>query len=191
VGGLANVVQGCGTTAVASSGSCLALCPELWSYSSLADSGGTNDPRRRAWIYGLQIKLCNACGLTVTVAHYPPGASKWNPADHRLFSEISKNWAGRPLDSHETILNYITTTTTETGLRVHAHLSKIIYATGLKIPDEDWVAVDMRRLDPQPTCNYTLIPSFEATPYSFTNPSGDENSWLMVALKDEKCSVSI
>jgi len=92
------------------------------------------------WIHGLQSKLCNAYGLTVTVAHYPPGASKWNPADHRLFSEISRNWAGRPLNSYEAILNYIATTTTKVGLGVHAHLSKTVYGTGLKITDEEMAA---------------------------------------------------
>jgi hypothetical protein len=143
----------------------------------LADSGGSNDPRRRAWIYGLQTKLCNACGLTVTVAHYPPGASKWNPADHRLFSEISKNWAGRPLDSYETILNYIATTTTKAGLQVHAHLNETVYATGLKISDEEWAAVHIQRLAPQPKRNYTLIPASETGLYKSTNPIHNEYSY--------------
>ena len=65
----------------------------------VADTGGSNGATRRAWKHGIQHKLCNEHGLDVTVAHYPPGASKWNPIEHRLFSEISKNWAGRPLDS--------------------------------------------------------------------------------------------
>ena len=72
----------------------------------VADTGGSNGATRRAWKHGIQHKLCNEHGLDVTVAHYPPGASKWNPIEHRLFSEISKNWAGRPLDSYETILNF-------------------------------------------------------------------------------------
>ena len=84
----------------------------------LADAGGSNGARCRAWKHGLYKKLCNHYGLKVTVAHYPSGASKWNPVEHRLHSEISKNWAGRPLDSIETILNYINTTTTSTGLKV-------------------------------------------------------------------------
>ena len=70
-----------------------------------------------------------------SAAHYPIGASKWNPIEHRLFCEISKNWAGRPLDSDETILNYISTTSTSTGLRVEAHLVYMSYETGVKISD--------------------------------------------------------
>ena len=82
----------------------------------VADTGGSNGATRRAWKHGIQHKLCNEHGLDVTVAHYPPGASKWNPIEHRLFSEISKNWAGRPLDSYETILNFIRTTKTKTAM---------------------------------------------------------------------------
>lgn len=72
-------------------------------------------------------------GLSVTVAHYPSGASKCNPIEHWLFSEVSKNWAGRPLDSYQTILNYLRTTTTVTGLRVSAHLVRKTYKKGVKI----------------------------------------------------------
>jgi len=82
----------------------------------LADSGGSNGRTRRTWKYWLQKKFCDVFGLTVTVCHYPPGTSKWNPIEHRLFSQVSKNWAGRPLDSYETVLNYLQTTTTK---RVH------------------------------------------------------------------------
>ena len=125
----------------------------------LADSGGSNDPRRRAWIYGLQTKLSNCYGLTITAAHYPSGCSKWNPIDHRLFSEISKNWAGRPLDSYETILNYIQSATTKTGLKVNAHLNETVYATGVTISDEQWSELDINRHELQPKRNYTLNPA--------------------------------
>lgn len=76
----------------------------------LADGGGSNGSACRAWKFGLQHRLCDRHGLPVAVAHYPPGASKSNPIEHRLFSELSKNWAGRPLESLETILNYARTT---------------------------------------------------------------------------------
>lgn len=156
--------------------------PDTHELLILADSGGSNDPRRRAWIYGLQTKLCNAYGLTVTVAHYPPGASKWNPAEHRLFSEITKNWAGHPLDSYETVLNYISTTTTEAGLQVRAHLSETVYLTGLKVTGEEWAAVDIQRLEPQPKRNYTLIPTPEAPTYNSTNPPHhDKHSYYLTA----------
>jgi hypothetical protein len=83
----------------------------------LADCGGSNGYRCRAWKLGLQ-QLADKTGLTINVSHFPPGASKWNHIEHRLFSEISKNWAGRPLDSYLTIKNYISTTKTSTGLKV-------------------------------------------------------------------------
>ena len=89
----------------------------------LADSGGSNAPRVRCFKYALQTRLVDPYQLTVTVCHYPSGASKWNPIDHRLFSEISKNWAARPLRSYQTILNHIRTTTTDTGLCVTASWS--------------------------------------------------------------------
>ena len=88
----------------------------------LADSGGSNPPRIRCFKYALQTRLADPHHLKVTVCHYPSGASKWNPIDHRLFSEISKNWAGHPLRSYQTILNHIRTTTTDTGLCVTAQL---------------------------------------------------------------------
>ncbi|MCH9012203.1 MAG: ISAzo13 family transposase, partial [Proteobacteria bacterium] len=109
--------------------------PDATKLALLADCGGANGPRRRAWKYALNERLAQRHRLTVTVAHYPPGASKWNPIEHRLFCEISKNWAGRPLDSYETILNHIRTTTTETGLRVKAHLVDRLYETRLKFTD--------------------------------------------------------
>ncbi len=86
----------------------------------LADGGGANGSRSRTWKRALFRRLAERHGLSVTVAHYPPGTSKWNPIEHRLFSEISKNWAGRPLDSYATVLRYIRTTTTTTGITVTA-----------------------------------------------------------------------
>src|ERR1035437_464362 len=79
------------------------------------------------WKTELQAQVCNAFGFTVTIAHYPTGASKWNPIEHRLFSEISKNWAAEPLTSYETMLNFIRTTSTQTGLVVTAYLDRKEY----------------------------------------------------------------
>ena len=93
----------------------------------LADGGGSNSPRQYLWKDQIQCHLCDALGLSVTLCHYPPGASKWNPIEHRLFSEISKNWAGVPLENYPTILNYLSTTTTKTGLRVKAYLDTADY----------------------------------------------------------------
>ncbi len=125
----------------------------------VADTGGSNGATRRAWKHGIQHKLCNEHGLDVTVAHYPPGASKWNPIEHRLFSEISKNWAGRPLDSYETILNFIRTTKTKTGLKVNARLVKKQYPKGIKISDPAMALLNIKKSSSLPKWNYTLRPS--------------------------------
>lgn len=125
----------------------------------LADNGGSNGSRVRAWKQQLQLQLCDRFQISVTVCHYPPGTSKWNPIEHRLFSEISKNWAGRPLDSFDTILNHIRTTKTETGLRVTATLDRRQYSTGVKVATADMARL---RLEPHrtlPDWNYTLRPA--------------------------------
>ena len=124
----------------------------------LADCGGSNGYRCRAWKYGLQHDLCDRHGLTVTVAHYPAGASKWNPIEHRLFSEISKNWKGVPLTCLETILKYLRTTTTSAGLRVRAHLVRRTYAKGVRISDSDMKDLALEVHNPMPSWNYTLAP---------------------------------
>jgi hypothetical protein len=125
----------------------------------LADGGGSNGPRNRAFKYGLQTRLCNVHHVAVTLCHYPAGASKWNPIEHRLFSEISKNWKGRPLDSYETILKYIRTTRTATGLRVRARLIMKQYHTGVKISAAQMKTIDLRPHTVQPQRNYTLHPT--------------------------------
>lgn len=122
----------------------------------LADGGGSNGPRTRAFKYALQTYLCDVHHVNVTVCHYPTGASKWNPIEHRLFSEISKNWAGRPLDSYETVVNYIGTTRTETGLRVIAHLVDRKYQKGRKITDGQMATLDVHAHKTQPLRNYTI-----------------------------------
>ena len=124
----------------------------------LADSGGSNSPRVRAFKVALQTRLADPHQLSVTVCHYPAGASKWNPIDHRLFSEISKNWAGQPLRSYETILNHIRTTTTKTGLRVSAHLIDREYPKGVKISDAQFATIALERHETQPLRNYTIHP---------------------------------
>jgi hypothetical protein len=124
----------------------------------LADGGGSNSPQRRAWKHNLQTRLCDHHGLTVTVAHYPPGTSKYNPIEHRLFSEISKNWVGEPLVSYETILKFIETTTTSTGLEVKAYLDPETYPTKIKISDEQMSQLALSKHKTQPKRNYTLEP---------------------------------
>ena len=114
--------------------------------------------RTRAWKHALQQRLCDRHGLTVTVCHYPTGASKWNPIEHRLFSEISKNWAGQPLDSYETILNYARTTRTATGLQVNAYLVAPTTPPASRSATRTWSELHLRPHDTQPTRNYTLSP---------------------------------
>ena len=123
----------------------------------LADAGGSNSPRCRAWKLGLQQKLCDSFDLTLTVSHYPAGASKWNPIDHRVFSQISKNWAGRPLDSYQTVLSYLRTTKTSAGLRLNAHLVSKTYTKGVKISDRQMQQLSLHPHPILPQWNYTLI----------------------------------
>jgi hypothetical protein len=124
----------------------------------LADCGGGNSARARGWKFHLQQKLVNPYGLAVTVSHFPPGASKWNPIEHRLFCQISKNWAGQPLRNYPTALNYIRTTTTSTGLKVRARLLPRKYEKGEKISARQMQQVALTRHKVLPMWNYTLRP---------------------------------
>jgi hypothetical protein len=129
----------------------------------LADAGGSNGYRSRAWKYELQRKLCDPFGLYVTVCHYPPGASKWNPIEHRLFSAISNNWEGVPLNSYEKILKYMRTTKTNpkhgTGLKVKATLVRKRYSNGQKVSDKEMAQLQLKKHDILPNWNYTLSPT--------------------------------
>ena len=123
----------------------------------LADCGGSNSYRIRAWKYALQHQFCNVHRLPVTVAHYPAGCSQWNPIEHRLFSEISRNWSGCPLESFALILNYIASTT-RTGLAVTSRLNTKPYPTGIQISDQQMAALNITRNPHLPTWNYTISP---------------------------------
>ena len=125
----------------------------------LADCGGGNSARAHAWKYHLQHQLCDPYRLTVTVCHYPPGASKWNPIEHQLFSPISNNWAGKPLESYETVVKYARTTTTSCGLRVRARLLKKNYDKGEQISKKEMEQLALTRHKILPGWNYTLAPS--------------------------------
>ena len=123
-----------------------------------ADSGGSNSARSRVWKERLQAQVADRFGLQVTVCHYPTGASKWNPIEHRLFSEISKTWAGCPLRSFEGVVQYIRETRTATGLSVAAHLVPTVYPTGVKIPDAVMATLNIQAHTICPQWNYTLHP---------------------------------
>jgi hypothetical protein len=124
----------------------------------LADCGGSNGYRCRAWKHQLQ-QFSNRHRIKITVSHYPPGTSKWNPIEHRLFSEISKNWAGRPLDSFTSIQNYISTTSTTTGLAVKAYIDSKIYPKGIKVNVQQMNQLNIKKHDALPDWNYTFSPS--------------------------------
>lgn len=124
----------------------------------LADGGGGNRSTSHVWHAHLQKKLCDPYGLTITVCHYPPGASKWNPVEHFLFSRISANWQGEPLDSYEKILKYIRTTKTESGLKVRALLNTRDYPKGIQLSAEELDTLSIRKNRILPKLNYTIAP---------------------------------
>lgn len=131
--------------------------PEVDKILICVDGGGSNGSRNRLWKYGLQ-KFADETGLKVTVAHYPPGTSKWNKIEHRMFSYISSHWVGRPLDSFESIVDLIGSTTTKTGLKIKAKLDKKEYQTGIKISDEEFSKINLISDKTFPIWNYTIHP---------------------------------
>ena len=122
-----------------------------------ADSGGSNGNRRLLWKAQLQ-RFADETGLTIAVTHYPPGSSKWNPIEHRMFSIITDNWAGHPLDSYETILKHLRTTRTTTGFRCRARLDKTHYRKGMKVSRGEATRIRIKRSKTFPQWNYTIYP---------------------------------
>ncbi len=172
--GIYDVLRNCGTVYVGSSSDtpefavaalacwwkeegCIAY-PEAKQILILADSGGSNGCRPRMWKQQLQEHFSDRYGLSVTVAHYPTGCSKWNPIEHRLFSQISQNWAGVPLRSFETVLNYIRGTTTQAGLIVRASLLKGEYTKGQRVSDTQMQQLNIEFAEVCSRWNYTLRP---------------------------------
>jgi hypothetical protein len=125
----------------------------------LADCGGSNGYRTRLWKHQLQVAFCNRFNLQVKVCHYPPGSSKWNPIEHRMFSFISNNWAGQPLLDYETVLKFIRTTKTTTGLKIRALLNKKQYRKGIKISDRQMKDITLNHHTTRPKWNYSICPS--------------------------------
>jgi Rhodopirellula transposase DDE domain len=148
-----------------------------------ADSGGSNSPRTRAWRYELAA-LALQTGLQITACHFPPGTSKWNKIEHRLFSHITMNWRGRPLTSHEVIIQAISATTTGTGLQVHAELDTGTCPAGVTISDEQMAALPLQRHDWHGDWNYTLHPRppAPAQPPLPRPGRGDRPGWAHPAL---------
>jgi hypothetical protein len=148
-----------------------------------ADSGGSNSSRARAWKQELAA-LALQTGLQITACHFPPGTSKWNKIEHRLFSHITMNWRGRPLTSHEVIVAAIASTTTGTGLTVRAELDTGTYPTGAQITGEQMEALPLRRHDWHGDWNYTLYPAPPARAPAPAPPPGrgERPSWAHPAL---------
>jgi len=123
-----------------------------------ADAGGSNGSRLRLWKVELE-KLADETGLKIAVCHFPPGTSKWNKIEHRLFSYISQNWRGKPLTTFRTIVSLIAATTTATGLKVHAELDNATYQPGIKVTDEELQRVKIRRDKFHGDWNYEILPA--------------------------------
>ncbi len=132
--------------------------PNATTLTITADGGGSNSSRTRLWKLELQ-RLADQTGLQIQVCHFPPGTSKWNKIEHRLFSFISTNWRGKPLISHEVIINLISNTTTSTGLQVYAQLDDREYEKGIKVSDEQLATINITRNPFHGDWNYTVAPS--------------------------------
>jgi len=172
--GIYDVLRNCGTVYVGSSADTPAFAvtalarwweeegqvayPEAKQILILADSGGSNGCRPRMWKQQLQEHFSDRYGLTVVVSHYPTGCSKWNPIEHRLFSQVSQNWAGIPLRSFETMLSYLRGTTTQTGLTVRASLLEGEYAKGQKVSDQQMQQLNIEFAEVCSRWNYTFRP---------------------------------
>lgn len=123
-----------------------------------ADCGGSNSYRTRLWKAQLQ-QLADELGMSITVLHYPPGTSKWNRIEHRMFNHITMNWRGRPLTSFQCVVECIANTTTSTGLSIQAELDETIYEKGIKVSDQEMAAINIRRHEFHGEWNYTISPS--------------------------------
>jgi len=122
-----------------------------------ADCGGSNGSRVRLWKRELQV-LASELGLTITVCHLPPGTSKWNKIEHKLFSFITQNWRGKPLVSYQTIVQLIAATTTRTGLNVKAEIDHETYPAGIKVTDSEMAAINLTAHAFHGEWNYTITP---------------------------------
>jgi Rhodopirellula transposase DDE domain len=132
--------------------------PNARTLTITADSGGSNNPNTRLWRYELQ-RLADTLDLRIRVCHFPPGTSKWNKIEHRMFSFMSLNWRGRPLESLEIIINLIAGTTTNTGLKLYAQLDDRAYQRGVEVTDDQLSTVNITRHAFHGDWNYTISPS--------------------------------
>jgi hypothetical protein len=122
-----------------------------------ADGGGSNGYRTRLWKRELQ-QLANGLGLSIRICHFPPGTSKWNKIEHRMFSFVTKNWRGYPLDSLATVVNLIANTTTEAGLHIEADIDSTVYEKGIAVSDEEMQSLNIKRAKFHGEWNYKIMP---------------------------------
>jgi len=120
-----------------------------------ADAGGSNGYRSRLWKKRIA-EFAEKTGIEITVCHFPPGTSKWNKIEHRMFSQITMNWRGRPLETHEAVVNLIGSTTTSTGLKINAELSQQVFLKGIEVTDKEIQALPLQRHDFHGDWNYTM-----------------------------------
>jgi hypothetical protein len=125
----------------------------------LADCGGSNGYRLRLWKQQLQVSFANRFKVNVKVCHYPPGSSKWNPIEHRMFCFISNNWAAHPLTDYETVLKFIRTTKTRAGLKIRAALHTKQYHRGIRISDRQMKEINLQHYTQRPKWNYSIGPT--------------------------------
>ena len=131
--------------------------PEASELLIMADCGGSNGNRSRLWKIGIQ-RLADLTGLAIQIAHFPPGTSKWNKIEHRMFSFITQNWRGRPLVSYETIVNLVGSTKTTTGLKIKAKLTRRKYPKGIKVPKSEMEKLNLKTAAFHGDWNYSLQP---------------------------------
>jgi Rhodopirellula transposase DDE domain len=137
--------------------------PEAKELLITADGGGSNSPRARMWKVALQ-RMANITGLKISVCHFPPGTSKWNKIEHRMFCHITENWRGRPLVNHEVIVNLIAATTTTKGLHVKAALNEKSYRTGMKVDASTMTSLNLKTSKFHGNWNYTISPDIHDSP---------------------------
>jgi len=131
--------------------------PEAKKLNINCDCGGSNSSRARLWKYQLQ-QFADRTRLEIYVSHFPPGTSKWNKVEHRLFCYISKNWAGKPLIDVETVVNLISTTTTKNGLSVVCERDESFYPLAQKVSDDEFNDINIKRISPFHDWNYIIFP---------------------------------
>jgi hypothetical protein len=137
--------------------------PEAKELLITADGGGSNSPRARMWKVALQ-RMANITGLKISVCHFPPGTSKWNKIEHRMFCHITENWRGRPLVNHEVIVNLISATTTTKGLHVKAALNEKSYRTGMKVDASTMASLNLKTSKFHGNWNYTISTDIHDSP---------------------------